>query len=140
MAWLSAMAQAIAQAGQNVPWGVLMGRRVLGPERALESPVRKQLYARICASPGQTLMELRRAMGMGWGNLYHHVRRLQAAGLVELAVAGRNCLVFPRGSHATGLHRRASLLRGATARWVAAYVLAHPRCNFKDILADAPVE
>jgi predicted transcriptional regulator len=121
-------------------WALLLGRRPLGPERVLESPVRQKLYASIRARPGQTLMELRRSLGMGWGNLYHHVRRLQDAGLVETTQAGRRCLAFARGSQAAQLHQRAALLRGATARWIAAYVLAHPGCDFKDILVAAPVE
>jgi predicted transcriptional regulator len=142
MAWFDAEATGLVAraASAAASYCLLLGRRPLGPERALESPVRQRLYASILAAPGRSLVEVRRAMGIGWGNLYHHLGRLQAAGLVEATQAGRHCLVFPKGSQAAQLHQRAALLRGATARWVASYVLAHPGCDFKDVLAEAPVE
>jgi predicted transcriptional regulator len=130
----------VRAAGAAASCCLLLGRRPLGPERVLENPVRQHLLATIREMPGRSLVELRRAAGLGWGNLYHHLRRLQEAGLVETTQAGRTCLVFAKGAQSTRLLQRAALLRGATARWIAAYVLAHPGCNFKDVLAAAPVE
>ncbi len=142
MAWFDGGAvETLARAGGALASSaLLLGRRPLGPERVLESPVRQQILARARATPGLSLMELRRVMGLGWGNLYHHLKRLEKAGLVETRAAGRQCLVFPTGSRGTESHQRASMLRGATARWVAGYVLAHPGCDFADLLKDAPVE
>jgi predicted transcriptional regulator len=71
--------------------------RVQGPA-LLKHPVRAEIVQRIEAHPGIHYQALVREMGIGKGNVEHHLRKLRDSGLVVAhATAGYTCL-FPARS------------------------------------------
>ena len=66
-------------------------------ERALRSPTARTVLDAVQKRPGASLTQLRRSTGLGWGTLYHHLARLQRAGLVTLEKHGRLRRAFLRG-------------------------------------------
>ena len=59
------------------------------------SAARASILDHVRRRPGISVTALRRATSLGWGSLYHHLRRLLLADLVRVAAAGGARLVFP---------------------------------------------
>ena len=66
--------------------------------RVLESPVRRALFDAIRQAPGQHVAELARAHGISRVGLQHHLRMLEAHGLVVARQRGRVLAYFPPGA------------------------------------------
>ena len=74
-----------------------MGYTTDSDERALRSATARRILEAVERRPGATLSDLRRATGLGWGTIYHHLARLQRAGHVTLEKRGRLRRAFPKG-------------------------------------------
>lgn len=99
-----------------------------------DSPQRAMVLEMIQQEPGIPLGELLKRLPLGWGTLYHHVRKLSQAGTIQICAAGRRRLLYPADYHVqTGAAMGGGLLRGKTARRVAEVVVARPGCNAIEI-------
>jgi DNA-binding transcriptional ArsR family regulator len=56
--------------------------RELTPESALETPGRRRVYEAVCANPGAMYRAIMEAAGVSDSTSRHHLRKLQAVGLV----------------------------------------------------------
>lgn len=77
-----------------------MGYTTSDPDdaRTLRSAAARRILEAVDRRPGSGLSELRRATGLGWGTIYHHLARLQRAGLVTVEKRGRLRCAFPKGT------------------------------------------
>lgn len=105
--------------------------RLQAPE-LLEHPVRKELMQRIEAQPGVHYQDLVRALGKGKGAVEHHLRKLQAGGLVKALAAGGYTCWFPT-AYDHRLVGAAPALKSDGARAVLAAVQAHPGRSARDV-------
>lgn len=71
--------------------------------------------------------ELRAQVELGWGNAYHHLRKLERAGLIRTRRIGRRFVIVPRSGVVDEMevHARA-ILRGGTALRVCSDIANHP--------------
>lgn len=105
-------------------------------DTAAHPPARMALLRLIEARPGIPLTEAKGLLTLGWGTAYHHVRALERAGLIQIVTAGRRRLLVPSKSHDDEQTILAKgLLRGATARRVALFVVDHPDARIADVAA-----
>lgn len=98
------------------------------------SPLRAEILATVAATPGITFSKLRERVPAGWGTLYHHVWKLTNAGELETRVIGRRRLLYLRGTAQAAEVAALGLVRGKTARLVAATIAANPHLSFKDLV------
>lgn len=112
----------------------LMGRNPLTQEELVTAPLRQEILQRAKARPGMPLTELRAQLGVGWGALYHHLRKLSAAGLIEVHTVGRLNLLYLKGAHQSQQAQALALLRGTTAHRIAEAVIAQPGCSVRDLV------
>lgn len=98
--------------------GVVGGyARVQGPA-ILEHPVRREIYERVKAHPGITLVQLAEDARLGSSTLTHHLRHLERNAFVTLLRDGRYVRVFDRQSGAFAgerKHAAAALANPVTA-------------------------
>jgi len=108
---LAVVGGVVAVAWKFGPAAITLFSRV-EPERVLEHPRRRALWDLIQASPGLHRKEIARRLGMGRGQLEHHLERLERSRLVVRRDAGRYTLYFPR---AAGVPDAASASAAAAA-------------------------
>lgn len=71
--------------------GLGMARQSRSQERQLkEHPVRRRILGTLKVSPGASITDLRREVGIGWGTVQHHLYLLRQAGVVKGVVHGRS--------------------------------------------------
>lgn len=88
------------------------------------------------ANPGIPLAALRAQLELGWGTTYHHLAKLERAGLVRALGVGRRRVVVSSSCDISDAEMRArGLLHGPTARRVAELVAGRPRTRILDISA-----
>lgn len=125
---------ATAKGGLFVP---LLGRTAIGLDRrtVLASPTRRLIYDLIEATPGIPVCTLMDRVELGWGTLYHHLHKMERAGLIHTAVSGRRRLVFPGPvpSEPYVSSDAFALVRGRTARRVAEALVASPGASVSKI-------
>jgi DNA-binding transcriptional ArsR family regulator len=99
--------------------GSLLGlfSRVEGP-RLLAHPTRARLMELIQAEPGVHFQDLARKAGLANGTAVHHLRKLDAAGLVAARPLGRYTCYFPGASPTATALEQAPVLRSPGARLV----------------------
>lgn len=103
-------------------------------EAALASEPRREILRIVEENPGITLGELKRRFPRSWGTVYHHLTRLQQAGLVRVLVAGRRRLLVAASMQADEAELNArALLRGSTVERVARIVAENPECRVAEI-------
>ena len=73
----------------------------LAPSRMAEQPRRARILEHLRETPGASLSELRRALGLANGALMHHVDLLERSGLVVSAMHGKERRVFLVGTPRT---------------------------------------
>lgn len=101
-----------------------------GHERLLSAPVRRQVLDVVARHPGLPVGELQAMVGVGWGTLHHHLKKLEEAGLVRTVSVGRRRIVHLAGA---GAHEGFALLRGRTARTVARAIVQNPGIGIADL-------
>lgn len=108
-------------------------------EPALDLRRRREIHDLIGAHPGLHLRELERRLGIGLGDLRHHLRVLEDAGLVTSKDDGHRTTYFPvRGFH----HLDASLvalLRQGTPRRILLALLHGGEMGFEGLREDLNV-
>ncbi len=70
----------------------------LRPSEILKQPVRRRVYEEVLAHPGIHFRGLMRLLGIGNGDLAHHLIVLQGAGLVHSAHVAGQRMLFPAGT------------------------------------------
>jgi predicted transcriptional regulator len=90
------------------------------------------VYDAVAADPGIALRDLIGSTGYSGGTVVYHIRRLEKARLVTSQRAGRNRRLYVTGA---SMESRAAIpiLRNATARRIAAYLLKHPGAVQRDV-------
>lgn len=112
----------VERAGEDMEGGTLTSQRLLDILRH---------------SPGVPLCELAKRAELASGTLYYHLRRLRAAGHLQVVPAGRRRLAFlATGDEPTRLAPRLAQLRGKSARKTALIVLRRPGIRLADIAAE----
>ncbi len=91
---LAALAWALRAAG-FAPWLPFFSR--IEDDALATHPARRQALDLISASPGATVQDVRRALGLAWGTTVHHLRRLERAGLVAVRREGGSKRHYPLG-------------------------------------------
>lgn len=95
-------------------------------EHVLGHPTRRAMYEDILARPGVTLGDLRKRVHLGWGNAYHHLRKLERAGLVRSERLGRRLVVSPSGREYDRQRAVAvAYLKGAAAFAICLDIMEH---------------
>lgn len=90
------------------------------PEAALRSEVRRRILDVLQEEGSMPVSRLRQRVGLGWGSLYHQLRRMEEAGLVRMIRAGqRQIVVGMRAGEAENLAVARAHIQGDTARRIA---------------------
>ncbi|HVL48953.1 MAG TPA: helix-turn-helix domain-containing protein [Candidatus Thermoplasmatota archaeon] len=110
----------------------------------LDSAQRQMLLRIIQRKPGLMMSELHDLFPYSWGALYHHLKVLTEAGLVEVGKDGNRREVFPivRGKRVpaqTEKRERLPRIYGKT-KIVAEYILTRPGCDMREILENLDVD
>lgn len=124
---LSIMQLGAAHLDLLVGWVGRLGTNVL------ECPERMRIVQRVLDRPGSSMSELSDALSMSWTQLHYHVTRLEHAGVVRTAKAGRRRLVFPALEADEAPDDRA-LVMERTARALAMLIAENPRCSVNDLV------
>lgn len=105
-------------------------------ERLLDSPGRQRILAMAHSHPGEPVGTFLERLGMGWGTLHHHLKRLEDAGLLHTRAAGRRRLVYPGPAAETipALEKGRAILAGRTTRRVADAILARPGVGIEQLV------
>lgn len=106
-------------------------QRATGPH-VLGSPVRANIMRALDQTGGLTLGELRERFALGWGQSYHHIRKLERAGLITSQRFGRRRIILPRRAYNSFDAARA-YLRGATAHAIFTDIESNPGTHVKAI-------
>jgi len=99
--------------------------------RQSASPPRSEIYHAIKANPGITVTELAEQVQLGWGSVYHHLKKLRAAGQLRSRRVGKRRLLYV--SDAKSIPKR-PLALGATAKAVASCIVRNPGGSIKDVM------
>lgn len=127
---------AVLSLSQSAPLVVLLARARQPDTGAhiLGSPIRREILAAVLERPGLTLGELRSKVRLGWGNAYHHLAKLQRAGLVQMERYGRRLVVFPAAEPLDAMAAPAlAILRGQTARAICDDIARHAPTDVSSI-------
>lgn len=105
-------------------------------DHVLAHPLRRAILDAIDQRPGLTMGELRKRVRLGWGNGYHHLRKLERAGLIRKERRGRRLVLTPKGVEmdAAEVEARAFLKADAAAA-ICADVHRHPGTDVASIVA-----
>ncbi|HJQ92803.1 MAG TPA: winged helix-turn-helix transcriptional regulator, partial [Candidatus Thermoplasmatota archaeon] len=103
------------------------------PERVLDHPARKGLHVLVEANPGIHFQELVRRTGFGRGQLEHHLRKLEHAGLVSRVKGDSYACFFARGQVDRRVMAAAPLLRSDGGRRVLAALQHRPGASTRDL-------
>lgn len=104
--------------GASAPFAGRLFSRIETP-RVLDNPVRSRLNDLVAARPGATLEDLRAASGIAWGTAVHHLRRLEAHGLVVSTTTGARHRFFPANTAASKHRASLASLAQPTAQRIA---------------------
>jgi DNA-binding transcriptional ArsR family regulator len=105
--------------------GMGLFSRIEGPA-VLEHPTRARLMALVAERPGLTILHAQELLGAAWGTTVHHVRRLEANGLLATVRQGPRVLLYAANTPEAKARRDLALLRNGTAREVARLVAGAP--------------
>lgn len=87
------------------------------------SPTRQRIMSLVEREPALSLGQLKVRTDLGWGALYHHLRRLEEGGLLRFVRAGkRRLVVSARGDTPDAVLRAMAELHGRRAAQVARLV------------------
>lgn len=95
-----------------------------GREHPLKSQVRQKILTIVNARHGISMSSLKQEVELGWGALYHQVRRLEEAGLLTTISAGRRRIVVPTTESASPQIVSARALLAGTTILAAAELIA----------------
>jgi predicted transcriptional regulator len=96
-------------------------------EHVLAHPLRRAILDAANRKPGLTMGELRELVPLGWGNGYHHLRKLERAGLIKKERQGRRLVITPISAAMDAAEVKArAYLKAEAAAAICADVLAHP--------------
>ncbi len=101
----------------------------------LRHPRRRAIHDAIGADPGIHFQELSRAVGSGRGSLDHHLRKLEAGGLVVRQTDKGSTSFFAKGAVDRRVMAATSLLRAPSTRRVLDSIVGRPGIQCADIAA-----
>ena len=111
--------------------------RVHGRTELLEHPQRQRMVQLVEAQPGIHVSELGRRLGLGRNQLDHHLRKLQASGVVKLIPSGGYTCVFLAASADHAVMAAAGAVKAEGARRVLELALAHPGISVREVARQA---
>ena len=96
----------------------------------------------IKAKPGIPVGELMDRLPLGGGTLYHHLTKLEQAGMIYFCTQGRRRLIYPANSRVPpDVVAVTGILRGKSARRIAVAIVKRGRTSIMEIgemVADSP--
>lgn len=105
-------------------------------EHILGLPVRRKMFEVIRQKPGLTLGELRERVRLGWGNGYHHLKKLERAGLIRTTRIGRRLVITPVNGEMDEREAKARAhLKGQAAAAICGDISRHPGTDAASIAA-----
>lgn len=132
---LALLWRALSFGASALPFASRLFSRIEGP-RVLDNAARARLNELVAATPGATLEELRAAAGIAWGTAVHHLRRLEAHGLVVSHASGARHRYFPANTQASRHRAALAALAQPTAQRIARLVQASPGIGQQDVCAE----
>jgi len=107
-----------------VPFVPLFSR--IAGDDMLDNKVRARVHETIVNEPGLSVEDIRSRIGIAWGTAVHHLRRLEAAGLVVSTQQNARRRYFAANTAASSRRVHLAALAHPTARRVAEYVRQAP--------------
>ena len=104
-------------------------------DRALRSPARRRILDILDERGFLATGELRKELGVGWGTLHHHLKRLGEVGLVVVIPVGRRRIVMRPEGRLVPLAALQTRLRTSAGRRIAAVIEASPGLCARDVIA-----
>lgn len=134
---LETLAVLVSHAIASAPTLLLLGR-ARQPDtgnHVLGHPLRLKILDLVGRRPGITMSELRKLVGLGWGNGYHHIEKLRRAGLIHTQLLGRRRTVWPTSDTPPVDEARArAYLRNPAPARLCRDVAEHPGTNVAAIV------
>jgi predicted transcriptional regulator len=109
----------------------------LTPERALDHPRRRKLYAAVCRHPGSTYRFLMEAAHLSDGVTRHHLKALARAGLIVARGHGQAVHYFENHGRYDHTWKPVTALRDPALRQLYDWMAAHPGSQQKDVVEQA---
>ena len=103
------------------------------PDRVLDHPARRTVFNLVEANPGIHFQEIGRRTAFGSGQLDHHLRKLEAAGLVSRVKGAQYACFFARGQVDRRLMAAAPALRSEGGRSVLTALQSTPGASSRDL-------
>lgn len=94
--------------------------------RILDNPVRSRVHDLVVQEPGITLTAIQARAGVAWGTTVHHLRRLEAHGLVVSAQQAGHHRYYLANSAAAARRNAVAVIAHPTARRIAELVAHRP--------------
>lgn len=92
----------------------------------LDNPIRARVHDAIAQEPGLSLSEVSQRAGIAWGTTVHHLRRLEAHGLVVSVHELAHKRFFIANTPAASQRAALAVVMHPTARRIAEYVAVRP--------------
>jgi DNA-binding transcriptional ArsR family regulator len=105
----------------------------IADDEVLRNPNRARILDLVRAQPGVHFQDLVRQAGVGRGTLEHHLRKLEAAGLVTIKRSKGYACCFPKGVVDRRLMEAAPVLRSEGGRAVLREVARRPGASSRDL-------
>lgn len=106
-------------------------------DHILAHPLRRAILDTVEASRvGVTMGELREVVRLGWGNGYHHLGKLERAGLIQKQRIGRRLVIATERAPLDEEERKArAYLRSEAASTICADIHTHPGAEVSEVVA-----
>lgn len=105
------------------------------PERVLEHETRARIMDTVAANPGLTMLQLQDRLGVAWGTVNHHVRKLADLGHLVSVRQGPRRLLYAADTAEAKARQELALLNVPTARRIALAVQERPGVRQTDLCA-----
>jgi DNA-binding MarR family transcriptional regulator len=105
----------------------------IADDEVLDNPNRARILDLVRAQPGVHFQDLVRQAAVGRGTLEHHLRKLEAAGLVTIKRSKGYACCFPKGAVDRRLMEAAPVLRSEGGRAVLRAVAKRPGASSRDL-------
>ncbi len=116
----------------SIPMAAGLFSRIQG-DKVLDHPVRAAVKDFVAANPGATMQEVRSAVGVAWGTVVHHLRRLELEEHVVSQRDGNHRRFFIRNTMSRSQRKDLATLAAENARNLALAVALRPGQRQKDL-------
>ncbi|MEA3189604.1 MAG: hypothetical protein QOD77_186 [Thermoplasmata archaeon] len=106
----------------------------------LEHQTRQRILDAVTSRPGLHLKELQELVGVAWGTLVHHVRRLEGTGHLVSVRQGPRKLLYAANTPESRAREDLAALRNGTALRIATAVAAKPGIRHNAVCAELDLQ